>query len=97
MWGPKSFTGPIGSLHPLLQRFFEHFAGVLRGDKNLPDENHVQLDAKVCEIETSLNTQGDVVEELTLSEVTDCVKNFVTLLHPVKMASLHLCSTSVLL
>jgi hypothetical protein len=34
----------------------------------------VQLDAKVCEIEVSLNTQGDVTEELTLSEVTDCVK-----------------------
>jgi hypothetical protein len=56
MWGPKSFTRPIGSFHPLLQRFSEHFAGVLRGDKNLPDETHVQLDAKVCEIETSLNT-----------------------------------------
>jgi hypothetical protein len=28
----------------------------------------------VCEIEASLNIQGDVVEEPTLSEVVDCVK-----------------------
>jgi hypothetical protein len=34
----------------------------------------VQLDAKMCEIKASLNTQGDVVEESTLSEVVDCVK-----------------------
>ncbi len=34
----------------------------------------MQLDAKVCEIEVSLNTQGDVGKESTLSEVVDCVK-----------------------
>jgi hypothetical protein len=57
----------------------------------------VQLNAKVCEIEASLNTQGDVAEEPTLSKVVKCVKKLATLLHLVKMASLHLCSRSVLL
>jgi hypothetical protein len=28
----------------------------------------------VCEIEASLNTQGDVIEEPTLSKIADCVK-----------------------
>ncbi len=47
----------IHSSEALLQRFFEHFASVLRGGKYLPKETCVQLDAKVCEIEVSLNTQ----------------------------------------
>ncbi len=34
----------------------------------------MQLDAKVCEIETSLNIQGDAAKEPTLLEVTDYVK-----------------------
>ncbi len=34
----------------------------------------MQLNAKVCEIEASLNTQGDAAEEPTLLEVVDCVK-----------------------
>ncbi len=38
------------------------------------EETHVLLDAKVCAVEASLNTQGDVAEEPTLLEVTDFVK-----------------------
>ncbi len=34
----------------------------------------MQLDAKVCEIKVSLTTQGDAIEEPTLSEIVDCVK-----------------------
>ncbi len=48
----------------------------------MPEETHVQLDAKMCEIEASLNTQGDAAKESTLSEVVDCVKklrNIITL------------------
>jgi hypothetical protein len=64
----------IHNLEALLQCFFEHFAGVLGGGRDFLKEIHVQLDAKMCEIEASLNTQGDAVEELTLSKVVDCVK-----------------------
>jgi hypothetical protein len=64
----------IHNLEALLQHFSEHFADVVRGGIDLPEETRVQLDAKVCEIEASVNTQGDVAEEPTLSEVVDCVK-----------------------
>jgi len=40
----------------------------------LPKETQVQLDAKVCEIEASQNTQGDAVEEPILLEVVDYMK-----------------------
>ncbi|CAM6043421.1 unnamed protein product [Sphagnum compactum] len=46
----------IHSPEALLQRFSEHFAGVLGGGRYLPEETRVQLDGKVCEIEASLNT-----------------------------------------
>jgi hypothetical protein len=46
----------IHSPKAFLHRFSEHFEGVLGGDRNLPKETRVQLDAKVCEIEVSLNT-----------------------------------------
>ncbi len=64
----------IHNLEALVQRFYKHFANVLRGNRDLPEETHVQLDAKMCEIEASLNTQGDAAKEPTLSEVVDCVK-----------------------
>jgi hypothetical protein len=41
----------IHSPEALLQRFFEHFAGVLGGNRDLLEETCVQLDAKVREIE----------------------------------------------
>ncbi len=46
------------------------------------EETRVLLDAKVCEVEASLNTQGDVAEEPTLLEVTDCVKKLHTTVAP---------------
>ncbi len=48
----------------------------------MPEETHVQLNAKVCEIEASLNTQGDVAEEPTLSKVVKCVKKLCNTVAP---------------
>ncbi len=64
----------IHNLEALLQCFSEHFASVIGGGRDLLKETRVQLNAKVCEIEASLNTQGDAAEEPTLLEVVDCVK-----------------------
>jgi hypothetical protein len=72
----------IHSPKALLQRFSKHFASVLGGGRYFPEETRVQLDAKVCEIEASLNTQGDATEEPTLLEVVDCVKKLCNTITP---------------
>jgi hypothetical protein len=89
----------IHSPEALLQRFSEHFASVLRGGRYLPEETRVQLDAKVCEIEASLNTQGDAIEKPTLSKVVDYVKKLRNTATPgedgITSPLLKKCSTTV--
>ncbi len=59
----------------------------------------MQLDAKVCEIKASLNTQGDAAEEPILLEVADCVKKLRNIVAPdedgITSPLLKECSTAV--
>jgi hypothetical protein len=65
----------------------------------LLEEIRVQLDAKMCDIEASLNTQRDVTEEPTLLEIVDCVKKLCNTTPPdengITSPLLKECSTTV--
>jgi hypothetical protein len=60
----------------ILARFFEHFAGVLGGGRDLTDEVREQLDAAMREVEGVLVAEArgtGAGEEPSLAEVQACV------------------------
>ncbi len=69
----------VYSPEAVLARFFEHFARVLGGGRDLTDEVREQLDAAVREVEGVLVAKAGgtrVGEEPSLAEVQVCVLSF---------------------
>jgi hypothetical protein len=66
----------VYSPEAVLARFFEHFAGVLGGGRDLTNEVREQLDATVWEVEGMLVAEAGgtgVGEEPSLAKVQTCV------------------------
>jgi hypothetical protein len=57
----------------VLQHFGEHFARVLGGRGDISLSARDLLDTLVCEVESSLGTEGEVYDEPSLQEVAKCI------------------------
>lgn len=57
----------------MLQRFGEHFAGVLGGGWDISSSARDFLDTLVCEVEYSLGAKGEVCDEPSLQEGVECI------------------------